>query len=226
MCRTVTLSPGELGHPHQPGGSVDAVGKFITRVRPGDQELWDRIVEEASRLCENETPMPTAVDRLIEMAGDNPRAFEGIGGKSTKGLTRTAQGQATIRLLGTAAAEWRLRSRVCVTRMIGRKCSSDEKALAAMPLQDAFVVLAQQEPRLTDVAEETLRTAEACRSAGQAESSVRAAVGEIFLRILSIEPIIGPKSPHQSRLVTSPTAVRVVWARMASIAGVSVLDLD
>jgi hypothetical protein len=191
------------------------VAKFIMRVRPRDQELWDLMVEEARRLSESGTPLPAAVDRLIEIAGDNPRAFEGIGGKSTKGLTRTAQGQAIVRLLGTAATEWKLRFRVGESRVVGQESTPAEKALAAMPLREAFAVLTEKEPRLSDVAEETLRTAETCRSAGHAESSVRAAVGESFLRILSIEPIIGPKAPQQSLLVTSPTAVRVVWACMA-----------
>jgi hypothetical protein len=82
------------------------VGKFIIRVHRGDRAKWDEMAEEARRLCSDATPEPEAIAGLILVAGDNPRAFGGIGGKSTKGLRRTSEGQAVLRLLMKAAAEF------------------------------------------------------------------------------------------------------------------------
>ena len=82
------------------------MGKFITRVHRGDTDLWDRLALEALRLSGSETPTNDAVDRLVRMAGDNPRAFSIIGGRSTKGLHRTEGGQAALRLLARATFEF------------------------------------------------------------------------------------------------------------------------
>ena len=121
-------------------------------------------------LCETGIPKPQAVARLLEIAGDNPRAFGGIGGTSTRGLPRTTEGQAVLRLLGTAAAERELRTRVGVPRVIGQRRSTQEKLLAAMPVAEGFRLLAQEEPRLLLIADEALLAAQAGRSAGEDES--------------------------------------------------------
>ncbi len=73
------------------GNTVD---KFITRICPGDKAMWDQMTAEAERLCADHTPKSEAVASLIALAGNNPRAFGGIGGRSTKGLHRTTEGQA------------------------------------------------------------------------------------------------------------------------------------
>jgi hypothetical protein len=83
------------------------VGKFgITRIRPGDQALWERMNAEAFSLCREYTPRPQAIAALIALAGDNPRAFKTIGGKRTRGLHRTPEGQEVLRLLADAAIEF------------------------------------------------------------------------------------------------------------------------
>jgi hypothetical protein len=185
------------------------------------------LVEEVRRLCETETPKPQAVAHLLEMAGDNPRAFDGIGRKSTRGLSRTTEGQAVLRLLGTAAAERELRTRVGVPRVIGRKRTPEEKVLAAMPVAEGFDLLAREEPRLRSVADEALQVAETGRAAGEDESSVRASVGAIQVRIVSTDQIVGPHANKGGHgLIATSTAVQVTWAYLASITGVSVPDFQ
>jgi hypothetical protein len=90
--------------------ALSPVGKFITRIQPGDVALWDRIAAEAKRLSRENIPKREAIAALIAVAGDNPRAFGGIGGKSTKGLNRTADGQAVLRLLAEASIEYTSRT--------------------------------------------------------------------------------------------------------------------
>jgi hypothetical protein len=86
------------------------MGKFVTRIRPGDKAMWDLMAAEASRLCQEQTPRAEAIDALIAVAADNPRAFGGIGGKSTKGFHRTSEGQQVLRLLADASIEFTRRA--------------------------------------------------------------------------------------------------------------------
>ena len=227
----VVLFPGTPRHNRRTGiaieraCSVERVGRFVTRIRPGDKELWDRLVEEARHLSEAGVPKAQAVEHLIEVAGDNPRAFSGIGGQSTRGLHRTPGGQAVLQLLLAAASEWKRRHGGRAPRVWGRKRTptSEETALAAMPVADGFSVLARQEPRLLAIADEAIRIAESARSAGQDELSIRAVVLDIMLRIVATDPLVGPKARRHSGdadLVTTITATQVVWAYLASIAGV------
>ena len=81
------------------------MGKFITRMRPGDSALQDRIFAEAHRLYESGTPLSEAIRRLLEIAGDNPNAFRGFTKKNTQGLNRTPEDHAILRLVGTASQE-------------------------------------------------------------------------------------------------------------------------
>lgn len=90
--------------------SVERMGKFVTRIQPGDKAMWNRMAEEASRLCQDHTPRADAIDALIGVAGDNPRAFGGIGGKSTKSFHRTAEGQQVLQLLVDASIEFTKRA--------------------------------------------------------------------------------------------------------------------
>jgi hypothetical protein len=80
---------------------VLTVGKFITRMRPGDRELGDRIVAEAHRLFESGAPTSEAISTLIAIAGDNPNSF--MAGKKTRGLNKSPEGRAILRLVGTAS---------------------------------------------------------------------------------------------------------------------------
>ena len=81
--------------------TVLTVGKFITRMRPGDRELGDRIVAEAHRLFESGAPTSEAISTLIAIAGDNPNSF--MAGKKTRGLNKSPEGRAILRLVGTAS---------------------------------------------------------------------------------------------------------------------------
>ena len=204
--------------------SVEFVGKFVTRVRPGDEELWDRLVQEARCLHEIGTPLSQAVSILIEIAGDNPRAFGGMGGKSTKGLSRTTDGQAVHQMLLAAAGEWANRRRVGVPKVWGRKRTSEEKDLAALPVAEGFRLLAHHEPRLLAVADEAIQIAATGRSAGQNDSSIRTSISNLFVRIVATDPIVGSQAIGQSklpRLVTTAPATQVVWAHLAAIADVT-----
>jgi len=91
-----------FGGSHVPGmATVLTVGKFISRLRPGDLELGDRIFAEAHRLYEAEVPASEAIGTLIAIAGDNPNAF--MMGKNSRGLNKTPEGRAILRLVGTAS---------------------------------------------------------------------------------------------------------------------------
>jgi hypothetical protein len=204
------------------------VGRFVTRIRPGDKELWVRLVEEARHLSESGAPKAQAVRQLIEVAGDNPRAVSGIGGQSTRGLSRTPEGRAVQQLLHAAAREWTNRQRRGAPRVWGRRPrpTSAETALAALPVADGFNLLSQQEPRLPAIADEVIRIAHTARSAGQDEPSIRTAVLDIMLRITAADPLVGPKAARHSKdahLVATLTAAQVVWAHLTSVAGVSPL---
>ena len=75
-----------------------AVGKFITRRRRGDKKLQEEVLAEAHRLYRSKTPLSTAIDRLVELAGSNPNAF-GIGGQSYRKFIQTPEGEAITRLM-------------------------------------------------------------------------------------------------------------------------------
>src|SRR5664280_599259 len=60
---------------------------------------------EAHRLYESGTPLSEAINRLLGMAGENPNAFRGFTNKNTRGLNRTAEGRAILRVVGTASLE-------------------------------------------------------------------------------------------------------------------------
>jgi hypothetical protein len=202
------------------------VGRFLTRIRPGDKELWDRLVEEARHLSASGVPKTQAAKDLIEIAGENPRAFGGIGGQSTRGLSRSPEGRAALQLLHAAASEWTRRRRGGAPRVWGRRrrLTSEETALAALPADEGFNLLAQQEPRLLAIADEAIRVAESARLDGQDGASTRTAVLDIMLRIVATDPLTGPKASRYSKdadLVATLTAAQVVWAHLASITGVS-----
>jgi hypothetical protein len=105
--------------------TLGGVVKFITRVRPGDRELQDRILAEAGRLSASGTQQPEAVSLLLEIAGDNPNAFN----VNARGSNRTPEGQAVLRLVGTASMTRAESYRVGVPLTVGRH-STEEKALA------------------------------------------------------------------------------------------------
>ena len=96
------------------------------------------------------------------------------GGKDTSGLTRTPEGQAILRVLGMAASTMNNRTRVGVPRVLGLRRTPEEKRLASMPVEDAFNLLAQQEPALLEAAQEVVRAAETARGHGDGYADVRA----------------------------------------------------
>jgi hypothetical protein len=128
--------------------------------------------------------------------------------------------------LGAAASEWTKRRLRGAPKFRGRKQRPrpEETALAAMSVADGFNLLAKQEPRLLPIADEVMRVAETGRLAGHDDSSIRTAALDIMLRIVATDPLVGPKASKHSRdagLVATLTAAQVVWAHLASLAGVS-----
>jgi hypothetical protein len=82
-----------------------------------------------------------------------------------------------------------------------------------MPVADGFNLLTQQEPRLLAIADEVTRVAQAARSAGQDESSLRTSILDIMLRITASDRLVGPKASRHSKdagLVATLTAAQVV----------------
>jgi hypothetical protein len=199
------------------------MGRFITRVRPGDRELQGRLLAEARRCYASEVPISEAVPLLVEMAGDNPNAFQGIGGKDARNLLRTPEGQAILRLIGLADSTRKNQNRVGVQRIVGKRRTPEEEHLASMPIGDAFDLLAERDPQLRENALDVVRAAEASRANGEDYAGVRRAVDEVVIRALRIT---GPPGGKQTGLAASGTANQVVVTRLYELAGVNVIDFD
>jgi hypothetical protein len=169
------------------------MGKFITRMRPGDAALQDQIFAEAHRLYGTKTPLSLALRRLLEIARDNPNAFRGFTGKNTKGLNRTPEGRAILRLVGTASAERDHSHRVGVTVPSLRRYSAEEKALAAMPLAEGFGLLSNQDPRLLE-AEATARRLADHHSGDADGAGLREALEHLTAQVLA--PLAHKRAEH------------------------------
>ena len=134
------------------------MGRFITRREmERDRELLVRLVKEARRCYEDQVPKSETIALLVELAGDNPRAFRTIGGKDTRTLTRTSEGQAILKVLALAASTMNDRTRVGIPRAMGERRTPAEQDLASMPVDEAFSLLAQEEPALLEAAQDVLR---------------------------------------------------------------------
>jgi hypothetical protein len=201
------------------GGTVSSVGKFITRLRPGDTALQDQIFAEAHRLYETRTPLAEAISRLIEIAGDNPNAFRGFTKKNTKGLNRTPEGQAILRLVGTASAERDASHRTGVP-LTGGRHSPEEESLAAMPVADAFNLLSKGEPTLLDADTSARRLAVDHRDDGDGGTALQEALGELVARVISTDRLVGKKSESDGSLLATNAAVMVVMEHLSASAGV------
>jgi hypothetical protein len=167
-------------------------------------------------------PMSEAIARLVELAGDNPNAFQG-GGRGIGDLFRTPEGQAIVRLIGLADLTRRDQNPVSVVRRVGQRRTPEETSLASMPISDAFGVLAEQDPRLTEVALDVVDAAETARANGEDYSSVRHAVDTVVIRSIRT---IGQSTTVQSVLVSSETARQVVISHLYRIADVRALDIE
>lgn len=162
--------------------------------------------------------MSEAVARLVEMAGHNPNAFRGIGGKDAKSLLRTPEGQQVFRLIGLADSTRRDKDRVGVRQVVGQKRSPEEEHLASMPIEDAFDLLAERDPQLLPAAQDVIRAAEAARKNDEGYAGVRRAVDAVVVSAL--------RRTSQSGLATSRSARQVVIGHLYEIAGVNVIDFQ
>jgi hypothetical protein len=200
------------------GSTVASVGKFITRMRPGDAVLQDQIFAEAHRLYETKTPLSETISRLIELAGDNPNAFFGGTKKNTKGLHRTPEGQAVLRLIGIASAQRDASHRTGVPLLWGRR-SPEEKSLAAMPIADVFDLLAREEPTLLDVDANARQLAVDHREDGDGGAALREALGQLVASVISTV-LVGAKPKNGRSIVATQVAAMVVAEHLAASAGV------
>ena len=217
LCRL----PGGMGHPIAPEGlesTVSSVGKFITRLRPGDIALQDQIYAEAQCLYDTRTPLAEAIDRLIEIAGDNPNALRLI--RSPKGSTRTPEGHAIVRLIGTASAQRDASHRTSVPLLRGRRYSPEEKSLAAMAIADAFSLLSREEPTLLDVDATARQLAVDHREDGDGGAALQEALGQLVARVISTDRLVGKKSDHSGSILATQVAAMVVVEHLAASAGV------
>ncbi len=199
------------------GGTVSSVGKF-TRVRPGDTALQDQIFAEALRLYETRTPLAEAISRLIEIAGDTPNAF-GFTKNNTKGLNRTHEGQAILRLVGTASGQRDASHRTGVPLPWSRN-SPREQTLAAMPIADAFNVLSQEEPRLLDADARAHQLAVDHREDGDRGAALQEALGQLVASVISTDRLVGNRSENSGSILATQVAVMVVMEHLAASAGV------
>jgi hypothetical protein len=81
------------------------VGKFVTRRRGGDAALQADILAEARRQYQSGAGLSEAISRLLVMAGDNPNAFNCFSLGNSRQLSRTFEGRAIVRLVGTASLD-------------------------------------------------------------------------------------------------------------------------
>jgi hypothetical protein len=198
------------------------MGRLMTRLSAADRGLQERVVEEARRCCASEVPTSEAVVRLVELAGDNPHAFQGLGGRSTRELGRTPDGQAVVRLIGLAEASRRNRNRVGVRRVVGQSRTPEEVRLASMPVGDGFDLLAEQDPFLHAAARDVVHMAETARRNGEDPSGVRRAVDGLVVRALGSA---GRTDTVRSGLSASRTAKQVVATHLYELADVDVIDV-
>jgi hypothetical protein len=159
-----------------------------------------------------------AVSRLIEMAGDNPNAFKGFTTKNTKGLNRTPEGRAVMGLVGMAGTERGASHRTGVRLTLGRH-SSEEKALAAMPIADAFDLLAHEEPRLLDAEVAARQLAARHREDNDGCTASREALNQLSTRVF-LDRLVGKKSERIGSVVATGAAAMVVYEQLAVSAGV------
>jgi len=164
--------------------------------------------------------MSETLSLLIRMAGDNSRAFI-IGGKNIRGFTRTVEGRALLRVLILASSTIDHRSRVGLPRVRGQRRTPEEERLAALPVEDGFNLLADEEPALREAAAQAVHVAETGRGRGDGYADVRGAVDQVVVRTLRL---ITPIARTRTGLVTTKTASLVVIHHLYEIANVYVTD--
>jgi hypothetical protein len=185
------------------------MGKFITRMRPGDAALQRWIFAEAHRLYEAKSPLSQAIRRLLDIAGDNPNAFRGFTGKNTKGLNRTSEGRAILNLVGMASAERDHSDRVGVMLPSLRRYSAEEKALAAMPIAESFRLLSNQDPRLLDAEAKARRLADDHSGDSDGGAALRRAIAHLVTEVLAP---LAHKSAERNGLSSADLVVHSVVA--------------
>lgn len=198
------------------------MGPFVTRLSSEDRELQERLIEEARTCYATEVPMSVAISRLVELAGDNPNAFQG-GGRGIRDLLGTQEGRATLRVIGLADLRRRDQNPAGVQRMVGQKRTPEEENLASMSIGDAFDLLAERDPRLREVAHDVVDAAETARTNGEDYSSVRHAVDTVVIRAIRI---MGQSGTDQSALVSSDTTGQIVMSRLYQIADVRAIEVQ
>ena len=198
------------------------MGPFVTRLSSEDRELQERLIEEARTCYATEVPMSVAISRLVELAGDNPNAFQG-GGRGIRDLLGTQEGRAILRVIGLADLRRRDQNPAGVQRMVGQKRTPEEENLASMSIGDAFDLLAERDPRLREVAHDVVDAAETARTNGEDYSSVRHAVDTVVIRAIRI---MGQSGTDQSALVSSDTTGQIVMSRLYQIADVRAIEVQ
>jgi hypothetical protein len=197
------------------------MGWFITRSRPGDRELQERLLHEARRCIEDSIPTSEAVERILAIAGGSKRAFRHLPDGTD---LQTDEGRAVVELLVLASTTREDRSRVRVRPLSFHRPTPREEALIDMPIAEAFDILAQEEPRLRTAEIETADAAAEARATGEGESGVRSAVREVVVRTILHDSCIGRSASDQSGLCATPSAGLIVIEHLNAVAGLSPLD--
>jgi hypothetical protein len=138
--------------------------------------------------------------------------------KNTKGLHRTPEGQAVLRLIGIASAQRDASHRTGVPLLWGRR-SPEEKSLAAMPIADVFDLLAREEPTLLDVDANARQLAVDHREDGDGGAALREALGQLVASVISTV-LVGAKPKNGRSIVATQVAAMVVAEHLAASAGV------
>lgn len=154
---------------------------------------------------------------LREIAGDNPKAF-GLAKGNTKGLNRTPEGRAVLRLVVTASARRDHSRRTGVPLSWGRH-SSEEKSLAALSIADAFDLLSKEEPKLLEVEARARQLAVDHREDGDGGAALHEALGQLFPGFIS-DRLVGRKKSDQRSILATNVAAMVVVEQLVAAAGV------
>jgi hypothetical protein len=202
------------------------MGRFITRIRPGDRELQERLVQEARRCVVDSTPTSEAVEHLVALAGNNALAFRGLTGRSQRDLARTDEGRAILKLLGKASHTRDDRTRVGVRPFSFHRRSPEEDALVGIPVADAFELLAQEKPQLGVAEVEIADAASVARENGLSEADVKASVDEVLSRVLLNDLHVGGSEQQEGGVCATPTAVLVVTEHLYAVAGLNPVAFD
>ena len=175
--------------------------KFFHPHGKRDRELQRRLVREAQACHRNRVPWDESIQRLRDMAGNNFGVFQGI---RVEGNLKNSETQAVIRILHMASRD---RQELAPPLSVGR--TEEEQALLSLDASDAFIFLAEKEPRLSVLAAGFSGPQRLSTRDDQLEESGDESGRELDqMRAIydAVSQIVGPSATGQTGILASPIA--------------------